>query len=462
MMRSSSGPPMTTRQRFHATLSTLLGPRGGAKQGALWTLLMRVVSTGLGFATSVLLARLLGVSGYGVYAFVFAWLHLLAIPTALGMDKLMVREVAVFRARGAWGALHGFLRWGNLAVLAASVGVATLAAGVGWVVLEPHDGLRLAFVLGLASLPLMTLTSLRQAAMRGFNHIVGGQWPELLLRPVLIVALSLLAWLVLPRLGIPFNAVWAVGAALAATAVAFVVGALLLFRVLRDEAESAPPSAEPGRWLKRALPFMVISGMYVLNARTDVVMLGALADTDAVGLYTPATRGAELISFVLLAVNTALSPTLARLFAEGKRAQLEAATARSTRLITLATLPLAFAMVLLGEIFLRLFGPEFVAGYTAMVILSAGQLINAATGTVGTLLNMTGFERDTALAVGFSAALNVLLNALLIPRFGIDGAAAATALSTLTWNALLAAFVYRRLGFYSLLGILTVRRGAAR
>ncbi|ADI15824.1 flippase [Truepera radiovictrix] len=449
---------MTTLQRFRTSLATLLGPRGGAKQGALWTLLMRVVSTGLGFATSVLLARLLGVSGYGVYAFVFAWVNLLAIPTALGMDKLMVREVAVFRARGAWGALHGFVRWGNLAVLAASLGVAALAAGVGWVVLAPRDGLRLAFVLALASLPLTTLTSLRQAAMRGFNHIVSGQWPELLLRPVLIIAFSLLAWFALPRFGLPFNAVWATLAAFAATAVAFGVGALLLVRVLRDETESAPPSAEPGRWLRRALPFMVISGMYVLNARTDVVMLGMLADTDAVGLYTPATRGAELISFVLLAVNTALSPTLARLFAEGKRAQLEAATARSTRLITLATLPLALGMVLLGGVFLRLFGPEFVAARTALVILSAGQLINAATGTVGTLLNMTGFERDTALAVGLSATLNILLNALLIPPFGINGAAAATALSTLTWNALLATFVYRRLGFYALLGVLTLRR----
>lgn len=449
---------MTSFRRLQSSLSTLLGPRGGAKQGALWTLLMRVVSTGLGFLTSVLLARLLGLSGYGVYTFVFAWMNLLAIPTALGMDKLMVREVAVYRTRGAWDKVSGFLRWGNLAVLGASVGVAVLAAGVGFVVLEPSGGLRLAFVLALLSLPLTTLTSLRQAAMRGFNHIVGGQWPELLLRPALIILFSVLAWGLLPRLGLPFTAVWAVGAAVGATLVAFLVGAALLARVLRREAEPAPPSVELGRWLRSALPFMLISGMYVLNARTDVVMLGALAGTDAVGLYTPAARGAELISFVLLAVNTALAPTLARLFAGGKRDQLEATAARSTRLITLSTLPLALGMVLLGGPFLHLFGPEFVGAYTALVILSVGQLINAATGTVGTLLNMTGYERDTALAVGSSAVLNIVLNALLIPRFGIEGAATATALSTLTWNVLLAAFVYRRLGFYSLLGVVTLRR----
>ncbi len=449
--------PMTRLQTSLTRLTSLFGPRGGAKQGAVWSLLMRVASAGMAFATSVLLARLLGLSGYGVYALVFAWINLLAIPTALGMDKFMVREVAVYRARGQWDKLGGFLRWGNLAVLLASLTVAVLAAGVAFFALEPGGGLRLAFWLALVSLPLTTLTSLRQAAMRGFGHIVGGQWPELLLRPLLIVALSVLAWLALPD----FDATWAVGAALTATLIAFIVGAGLLTRVLRREAPPTPPSFEARRWLQSALPFMLISGMYVLNARTDVVMLGALSGTDAVGLYTPATRGAELISFVLLAVNTALAPTLARLYAEGKRAQLEASVAKSTRLITLASLPLALGFILLGGPFLLLFGPEFVGAQGALVILSVGQLINAATGTVGMLLNMTGHERDTALAVGAAALLNILLNALLIPAYGIEGAAVATALSTLTWNLLLAGFVYRRLGFYSFLGVFTLRRGRA-
>ena len=70
----------------------------------------------------------------------------------------------------------------------------------------------------------------------------------------------------------------------------------------------------------------------------------------------------------------------------------------------------------------------------------------------------TGHERDTALVVGFSAAVNISLNLLLIPRYGLNGAAAATALGTLVWNALLSYFVYRRLGFYSVLGVYTLRK----
>lgn len=440
------------------SLKQTLGNRAGAGRGSILTFGLRIGSTGLAFVTIILLGRLLSLEGYGVYASVLEWLNFLAIPTALGMDRLMVREVAVYRARSAWAKVHGFLRWGNAAVLMTSLVVGALGAAVVTLVVKDHDGLRLSFYLALASLPLTSLTSVRQAAMRGFDHIVGGQWPELVLRPLIVIALSLLAWWLLPQFGLQFSAPWAVGAATAATFIAFLVGAYLLAVVLRREAKPAKPSYEPGSWFRLALPFIVISGMYVINVRTSALMLLALAGPTAVGLYQPASRGSDLIALVLLAVNTAIAPTLARLFAEHKTRQLEHTVARSTRMITLISLPIALAFILFGNVFLAVIGPEFAAARTALAILSVGQLVNAATGTVGTLLNMTGHERDVARAVGVSAVLNVALNALLIPRFGLEGAALATALGTLLWNVLLSYSVYQRLGFYSLLGIFTLRK----
>lgn len=435
------------------SLKKLFNRPGGAGRGSVLSFGLRIASTGLAFVTSFLLARLLKLENFGVYTSVTEWLTFLAIPTALGMDRLMVREISVFRAQGAWGKVHGFLRWGNLAVFTTSLVVAVLGAVLVSFVVD-HEGLRLSFYLALASLPLLTLTSLRQAAMRGFNHIVGGQWPELILRPLLIIALSLLAWRLLPS----FTAPWAVAAASTATLLAFLVGAYLLARVLRREAQPAEPQLEPGAWFRATLPFIVISGMYVVNAKTSALLLLALAGPTQVGLYTPASRGADLIALVLLAVNTAIAPTLARLFAERKTKQLEHTVARSTRMITLVSLPLALALILFGHWYLQIFGSEFTVATTALAILSVGQLINAATGTVGTLLNMTGNERDVARSVGFSALLNVALNVLLIPRMGLTGAALATALGTLSWNVLLSYFVYKRLGFYSLLGVYTLRR----
>ncbi len=436
------------------SFKTLFSRSGGAGRGSILTFGLRIGSTGLTFITAFLLARLLRLENYGVYTSVMEWLNFLAIPAALGMDRLMVREVAVFRAKGAWGQLQGFLRWANGAVLLVSVVAAALGCLVVSLVVKDHDGLRLSFYLAFATLPFMTLTSVRQATMRGFNHIISGQWPELILRPLLIVVLSLLAWQLLPN----FSAPWAVAASSVATLLAFGVGAYMLTGVLRREAEPAKPHYEPGAWFRATLPFIVISGMYVINARTSALLLLALAGPTQVGLYTPTSRGADLIALVLLAVNTAIAPTLARLYAENKPRQLEHTVARSTRMITLVSLPIALAFIFFGRYYLGIFGPEFKVATTALAILSVGQFINAATGTVGTLLNMTGNERDVALSVGLSALLNVALNVLLIPRFGLEGAALATALGTLAWNALLSYFVYQRLGFYSLLGVFTLRK----
>lgn len=439
------------------SLKTLLNRPGGAGRAAVLTFGLRIISVGLTFATSLVLTRLLGARGYGTYVLALEWLNFLAVPTALGMDRFMVREIAIFRAQEKWDKLRGFLRWGNAAVVLASLAVAAAGAGIVLYTVQGRDSLRLSLLLVLATLPFMSLSTLRQAAMRGFDHIVGGQWPELVLRPLLIVALSVSAWLVVPE----FSAPWAVATLSAATVVAFLVGAYLLRSVLKRDAPSAEPSYARGSWLKTALPFMLISAMYVVNARASVLMLGALGTSTDAGLYQIASRGADFIAMVLLAVNTAFAPTLARLFAQGKGRQLEHAVARSTRTITLVSLPIALGFIFFGQLFLALYPSDFSAARTTLTILSLGQLVNAATGTVATLLNMTGHERDTALVVGVSAVLNIGLNLFLIPRFGLEGAAVATALGTLSWNVLLSVFVYRRLGFYSLLGLFTFRKRAA-
>jgi O-antigen/teichoic acid export membrane protein len=106
---------------------------------------------------------------------------------------------------------------------------------------------------------------------------------------------------------------------------------------------------------------------------------------------------------------------------------------------------------LLGRWFLGLFfGVEFVAAYTPLMILLIGQFVNSATGAVWFLLNMTGHERETARGLAVSAVLNLMLNLLLTPPFGIIGAAVATTTALITWNVLLWWAVRKRLGINSL------------
>jgi len=114
-------------------------------------------------------------------------------------------------------------------------------------------------------------------------------------------------------------------------------------------------------------------------------------------------------------------------------------------------LVLTILFVALGRSFFNLvFGPEYDASYVPLLILLAGQMVNSAAGSVGFLLNMTGHERETARGMAVAATLNVVLNLLLTPLWGVQGAAIATAVSMIAWNALLWWAVHQRLGISSL------------
>jgi O-antigen/teichoic acid export membrane protein len=146
-----------------------------------------------------------------------------------------------------------------------------------------------------------------------------------------------------------------------------------------------------------------------------------------------------------------LAPHFARLHAQNDTARLQRLVTMSTRAILLFSVPVVLVIGVFGETLLEVvFGAEYRRGYETLTVLAIGQLANAATGSVAVLLNMTGFERDTAKGFSVSALLNIALNLALIPLFGMMGAALASAISTTLWNGVLVWLVYRRLGIVSL------------
>lgn len=427
-------------------------------KGASGTFALKVAGTGLSFVISVLLARLLGARGYGTYTYALAWIGLLSVPAIMGLDKLLIREVAAYQVRSARGLTRGLLRRSNQAVLLISLLIALGAAIVSWFLIDLTNNfqLLLAFWISLLLLPLTALTRIRQAAMQGLRYVVSAQVPEMLLRPVLFIALIGGAYLLI---GSRLNAPWIMALQAAAAGVAFLVGAVLLGRALPATVKTAPPDYKTKYWFYSALPLLLVGGMQVINAQTDMVMLGSIKGVEAAGVYRVATRGADLIAFVLVSVNTALAPTIATLYTAGEMQRLQRIVTRSTRVVFLLSLPLALGLIAFGNWFLLIFGQGFLQGDIALTVLSVGQLFNASMGSVGILLIMTGYERDAAMGVGVSALLNVALNALLIPPLGLEGAAVATATSIIVWNLLLAIWVYRRLGIHTTaLGKIDLRR----
>jgi len=418
-------------------------------RGAGGSFALKLVANALSFTVSILLARLLGAVGYGTYAYAMALVHLLSVPAKLGLPTLIIRYIAAYQTRSVWSLMRGLLLQANQAVLLISWGLVLLAAVIGWALADrlPPEGLA-TFWLALVLLPLVALNALRTATLRGLGYVLLGQLPEALIKPGLFILLAGGSYLLVGAGR--FSAVWAMGMQVAASAAAFLVGVVWLVKRLPQAVKEASPTYETRAWIKSVLPLLALGSLQAINHETSILMVGAMKGAEAAGVYQVATRGAEVVSFFLVAVNMALAPVVSSLYTTGELQRLQRIVTISARVILLGSLPVALSMIIFGRwILLTVFGLEFVSGATALAILSAAQIANAGTGPVGLLLVMTGHERDTASSVGIGAAVNVTLNVLLIPVWGIEGAAMATAISVVTWNILQAVWVYRRLGIDS-------------
>lgn len=413
-------------------------------RGMAGTLGLKICFTGGNFLVTVALSRLLGVTQYGIYALALAWLNLLIVLATFGIEKLLVRHVTVYVYREQWSLLVGILRWANSMVLGISLVLCGAVWWLSWWVYGNSDP-TLAWAISLMSLalPLLALSRLRQGALQGLGHTIMSQVPEMAVRPLLMLLLIgiVLGGNLAVRAAIPAVMLYVI-----AMAVAFGIGFVALLWAIPPQRRAIVPAYQARVWLLSALPLMLISGAYIVNIRTDILMLGSLLGPTAAGMYTVASRGAELVRFISLAVNIPLAPIIARLYAAGDIAELQRQVYRSTAIMTVGALGLVVPMIAFGHWFLRIFGPDFVAAYPALAILCIGQVANAAMGLVVQLMTMSNHEQEAAFAVGLGAAINIGLNIVLIPQLGLVGAAIASTVSALIWNIVLTVRVQTILG----------------
>jgi O-antigen/teichoic acid export membrane protein len=281
------------------------------------------------------------------------------------------------------------------------------------------------------------------AVSQGLSKIIRAQMPSLFVSPlVFLILLTLTTDFYQDAISV------AEVIALTIVAQAFALGVLILSTrsILPSGISRVPARFHIKEWLNAAMPLTLMGGMYVINMNADIVMLGTLASADAAGIYKAATRGADLVIFSLMIINPVLSPIVAQLHTAGQRVRLQRGITRMARIGLLLSLPVALFLVFFGDWFLSLFGPDYTEGKVALAILSVGQVVNVAAGSVAMIMIMTGNERIAALGVAVSTLVNISMNAILIPVWGIEGAAIATTTSIVLWNVLLVRYAWKLLG----------------
>lgn len=419
------------------------GLLAGLIRGGLGSAGVQALTIVFALALGILLARGLGVEGYGTYAYAYAIMGLLMVVAEAGVPTLLMREVAAALGQRRWGLLRGALIRGCQLVLLASVSVSI----VGFMVLSSmahrlNPAVFETTELMLALLPLAALGKTIAGAIRGLHHAVVGQALEMLLRPFLVFAGCGMLFVLVPTLRQPQ---FAMATQLVAAAVVLLVGGWLLSYHRPDASRVEPVEYRSYQWLRSALPFTLIGGAGIINNQADILMLGWFGDATQVGTYRVAMQGATLAAFGLQAISAVVAPHFAQLYAQGDIDKLQRLAVVSARIALFAALPIVIILVFAGgDILTWVFGAEFASGQLPMAILAIGQLIVAPIGMGGALVSMAGFENVVSKAIWLSALSNIALNFFLIPIFGTAGAAASTAITVSMWNAFLFIFAKKK------------------
>ena len=405
-------------------------------KGATGSFVLQVGFAGFAFFNALVLARVLGAGGYGAFANAMAWVSLLTIPATFGFGILVVRDTAIYRSQGKWALLKGLLRFADRFVLMLSVALAIVAAGVaGWMFSSPSQAMmRHTVWIALLLLPLFALYNLQEAATRGLEYVIRARLPGMIVRPGLLLCGIVTLYFLWPG---HLSAPVAMGVNVFAGIVALGLGFVFLRQLLPAEAKISTPKYTPRPWLKAAFPMLIYGGAQIVLGQTDIVMLGVMRGPREVGLYAAAHRLALLLVYVTIANETILAPIVSRLHAIDEIDRLQKIITKIVRLSSLIVFPIGLLFIFGGAKILIIFGHEFLAAKIALAILSCGRLLDVALGSGGLILSMLKHEHIVAIVFTITAVINIIFNALLIPHYGVEGAALASAIGLTSAKLLL-------------------------
>lgn len=411
-----------------------------AQRNAAVAFLVRCASAFLLYVSQIAMARWMGSNEYGIYVFVWTCVLLSGAVAHLGLALGIIRLIPVHRERGELELLRGLVHGGRIFAIVAGA-ILALAGMAGLWLFEPYVAThyRLAAYLALICIPLYALTDVQDGIGRGNGWMSAALIPPYVLRPLLLLLFMALAH----QCGMPMVATTAAQAAIGATWATGIAQSIWINRAMAKAHGTGAQAYAPKAWAASSLPLLAISGCEILLQNTDIIVLSRYMTPSDVAIYFAAGKTMSLIMFVHYAVGSAMANRFASYSARGDAEGLRGAVRDAVNWTFWPSLAAAAVILALGPFLLSLFGPQFASGYPVMAILVFGFLSRSAMGPAEFLLNMHGEQRLCAAVMITAAVLNIVLNLILVPRFGIVGAASATATS-LAFAALLNATVARR------------------
>lgn len=395
-------------------------------------LVTRVAGLALQFLLSLLIAKALGQSGYGLWASLLALSAILSVVASFGMPPLLGRDLA--RKHGPESVAQLLIRHAKAALLLlipASILLTLICTLVG-------NPLPIAFA-GVVLLIPQVFAQFRQSAAVVFEPVSKALAPELIFAPLTTLALLGMTGGFSDRSLFAIIVGFGAGAMIAST--------LGSFKLLRH-AFAVPVQApiEVRQLLSEALPFFLAQFPRVLFANADILIIGMILGANDAGIYALTARVAALASLPLFVVNAGSQPLFAARFGPDSRGRPDDLAVAAAFSSFLGSMLVSAGLSLVGPLVLNLAGDGFAEGAGVLNILIAAHFANSAFGPNGLILLMSGHERTAAVGAWLQSFLTLGLTALFAVSGSVLAAACGVAISMIAGNILLSLLLYKRTG----------------
>ena len=413
------------------------------------SLIGSVVNGAVGFLVIFVLSRGLGTEGSGVVFVAAAVFNIFMQTAVIGTDASLVRFIAQDRKAGRLASIAPLLRAAIKPVLIIGILLGVLvgvfAEPIGEV-FNREDGPANADVTAAIRIvavvfPVGAIAMSLLAATRGFGQLRTTALANQIARPLVqLVAVTLVA---LSGAGpVAATAAW-IGPV--------IIPAIAAGTWLRKEVpESDDEPIDTSDFWSFTRPHAGTGTLRVSIRWLDTIIVGALLGFGPAGIYTTSTRLLKLGDFFNQATFQAAAPQIAEDLGTGNVEQATSVYRSASTWLMLTTWPLYLGTLLYAPEMLLIFGEQFVEGASALRILAATMLVASACGPIEAVLVMSGATTKNLINNITALTLNIVLGFLLIPPFGLEGAAIAWAVSLLCTNLLPLAQVFQSLRIHPL------------
>ncbi len=418
--------------------------RAVSQRIALMAFMVRVVSAVLALASQALMARWMGDREYGIFVVVWVAAVIVGGFACLGFQISIVRFIPEYLERKEDGLLRGVILGARLHGFAAGTVLALIGAGGLYFFGDAltQNYYVIPFYLAAICLPMLAVGEIQDGVARAFNWAGLALWPTYIYRPL---AILLFMWLAI-WFGAAADAISAMAATIAATWLVTAVQALLLRRRVKAAVPSGPRSYTSWLWIAISVPMFLVEGFYMLLTNVDILLVGWFMPPEQVAIYFAAVKTLAIVHFVYFGVRAAAANRFSRYWFAGERGKLEHFVRDTLHWTFWPSLLVAGALLVVGKPLLSLFGPSFVAGYPLLFVFVLGLLARASVGAAESLLTMANQQRLCAAIYAGVFTVNVVLNVVLVPMWGLMGAAAATSVALFVEAVALYFGVRQRLG----------------